>query len=161
MRQRIRLFSIGAVIALGIVAIPAHAQQERAKQEEDDAYRKMSATFFQMLQQGQAAEGVDYLLSTNPQMKKAPDRIGREKSEFASLEGRMGPYISHTKLAETRVAGMFVYQHYFVAYERQPISVRIKYYKPGATWFCYSLQFDTEIDDLIQQQTDDKLPVVK
>jgi hypothetical protein len=55
---------------------------------------------------------------------------------------------------ETKVAGMFVYQHYFVAYERQPFSVRIKYYKPGATWMCYGLQFDGEISDEIQKAAD-------
>jgi len=37
---------------------------------------------------------------------------------------------------------MFIYQHYFVAYERQPISIRIKYYKPGGVWLCYGVQFD-------------------
>jgi uncharacterized membrane protein len=71
----------------------------------------------------------------------------------------MGAYVSHAKLAETKVAGMFVYQHYFVAYERQPISVRIAYYKPRSTWMCYGLQFDAKLTDHIRQMTDDRITI--
>jgi hypothetical protein len=52
---------------------------------------------------------------------------------------------------------MYVYQHYFVAYERQPVSVRIEYYKPGAEWVCYGLQFDTKLTDHVQQMSDAKI----
>ena len=54
---------------------------------------------------------------------------------------------------------MYVYQHYLVAYERQPISVRISYYKPAKTWVCYSLSFDVKLTDEIQSATDEKLPL--
>lgn len=153
MKHGICMVFICGAIALGFLRIPCPAQQE-----EDSAYRKMSGTFFKMLQQGQGSEAIDYLLDTNPAMKKVPDKVAHLKSEFASLGTLMGPYISHTKLAETKVADMFVYQHYFVAYERQPLSIRIKYYKPGATWLCYSVQFDAEVDELIQKETDDRIP---
>jgi hypothetical protein len=159
MRNRIALAFICAAIMLGTLTIPGHAQQEHAQQEEDRSYQKMSGTFFQMLQRGQGAAAVDYLFGTNPSLKKTPDKIDHVKSELASLGTRVGSYVSHTKLAETKVAGMFVYQHYFVAYERQPVSIRIKYYKPGSTWFCYSVQFDADLDQLIQKQTDERLPV--
>lgn len=154
MTNHARLFLICATIMLALLTIPGHAQQQ-----EDKSYEKMSSTFFKMLQQGQGGEAVDYLLGTNPAMKKVPQKVEQLKSSFASLGGLMGAYVSHTKLAETKVAGMFVYQHYFVAYERQPISVRIEYYKPGSAWLCYSVQFDTELSAMIQKQTDDRLPV--
>ena len=129
MRNHIAQVFICAAIMLGTLTTPGPAQQE-----EDKSYQKMSGTFFQMLQRGQSAEAVDYLLGTNPSLKKTPDKINHVKSDLASLGTRVGSYVSHTKLAETKVAGMFVYQHYFVAYERQPVSIRIKYYKPGSTW---------------------------
>jgi hypothetical protein len=72
--------------------------------------------------------------------------------------GLLWAIMSHTtKLVETKVAGVFVYQHYFVAYERQPISVRIEYYKSGATWMCYGLQFDAKVTDEIQKAADANL----
>jgi hypothetical protein len=152
MRDHIWLFVICTAITLGLLGIPCHAQQE-----EDLSYQKMSATFFKILQQGQGSEAIDYLLGTNAAMKKVPDQTQQLKSQLASLGPLMGSYISHTKLAETRVAGMFVYQHYFVAYERQPISIRIKYYKPGGVWLCYGVQIDTDLPDMIQKETDERI----
>ncbi|GEM_PF-1895532 len=154
MRDHIWLFVICSAIMLGLLGIPCHAQQE-----EDLSYQKMSATFFKMLQQGQRSEAIDYLRGTNPAMKKIPDQTEQLKSQFASLGTLMGSYISHTRLAETKVAGMFVYQHYFVAYDRQPISIRIKYYKPGGVWLCYGVQFDADLADLIQKETDERIPL--
>ncbi|MGA9473767.1 MAG: hypothetical protein WBV36_14975 [Terriglobales bacterium] len=158
MKNHARLFLICATIMLALLTISGYAKQQHVQQQEDKSYEKTSDTFFKMLQQGQGAEAVDYLFANNPSMKK-PDNIQQLRSGFASLVPLMGPYISRTKLAETKVAGMFVYQHYFVAYERQPISIRVKYYKPGSTWLCYAVQFDTDLDNLIQKQTDDRLPV--
>jgi hypothetical protein len=119
----------------------------------------MSDKFFTLLQQGKGPDAVDYLLGTNPAMKKVPDQIENLKAQFASLGPLMGSYISHTELAETKVAGMYVYQHYFVAYERQPISIRIQYYKPGTTWLCYGVQFDAGLPDLIKTQIDSRIPI--
>jgi hypothetical protein len=139
--------SIAAVLFLNSVV--AHA--------EDSSYQAMSDHFFSMVKAGKNAEGVDYLLDTNAAMKKIPDTVNQLKSQFGSLETLMGSYVSHTKLIETKVADMFVYQHYFVAFDRQPISVRISYYKPAGKWICYGLQFDANLTDEIQKKADDNL----
>lgn len=152
MKQHLRSFFVCS-IAVGLLWTPILAQAQEA------SYQAMSDHFFNMVKEGKNTEAVDYLLGTNPAMKKVPDKVEQLKSQFGSLGTLMGSYISHTKLIETKVADMFVYQHYFVAYDRQPISVRIKYYKPGAKWICYELQFDAKLDDLIQQQADNKLQV--
>jgi hypothetical protein len=153
MKYCMRLFFVCGAIALGLLGIPCHAQQAQ-----DSSYQALSETFFNMVQKGKGSDAIDYLVGTNPAMKKVPDQTEQLKSQFASLGTLMGAYISHTKLAETKVAGMFVYQHYFVAYERQPISIRIKYYKPGTTWLCYGVQFDANLTDLIQKQVDERIP---
>jgi hypothetical protein len=119
--------------------------------------RNVSDKFFNLLQQDQASDGVYYLFSTNPALNKMHKESANLKEQFGALRTIAGPYVSHTILAETKVAGMFVYQHYFVAYEMQPFSVRIKYYKPGATWMCYGLQFDGDLPDEIQKGADAKL----
>jgi hypothetical protein len=152
MKYRIRLFVIGA-IALGLLGT------SHLLQAQDSSYQAISDKFFDMVQQGKGADAVDYIFGTNPAMKKVPDQVEQVKTQFGSLGTLMGAYVSHTKLAETKVAGMFVYQHYFVAYERQPISVRIQYYKPGSTWLCYGVQFDARLTDMIQKATDDRIPI--
>jgi hypothetical protein len=139
------------------VCMVGFSRTSLAQQLSDAPYQAMSDRFFNLLQKGKGADAVDYLLGTNPAMKKVPDQIENLKTQFGSLGPLMGSYVSSTKLVETQVAGMFVYQHYFVAYERQPISVRIKYYKPGEKWLCYGVQFDAELTDLIQKEADSKI----
>ena len=119
----------------------------------------MSDKFFAMLQQGKGSDAVEYLLNTNPWVKKVPDQVENLKTQFASVVTLLGPYISHTILVETKVAGTFVYQHYYVAYDRQPISIRISYYKPGTSWMCYSVAFDVKLPEDIQSAADAKLPL--
>jgi hypothetical protein len=114
----------------------------------------MSDKFFELLKQDRATEGVDYLFSTSPNSKKVQEQAENLKGQFWSLRNMAGPYVSHTLLIETKVAGIFVYQHYLVAYDRHPVSIRIKYYKPGAEWLCYGLQIDTDFSQMIQKQAD-------
>ena len=156
MRHRLRITLICGVIALGLFRSGYTSQ---AQQAEGSSYQAMSDKFFTMLQQDKNADAVNYLLSTNPAMKTVPDQVDQLKSQFSSLGTLAGAYISHTLLVETKVTDRFVYQHFFVAYERQPISVRIKYYKPGTTWLCYGLQFDASLPDDIQKAADDRLPL--
>jgi hypothetical protein len=130
-----------------------------AQQAQESSYQALSNRFFDLVKQGKTADAVDYLFETNPDLAKMTDDRENLKTQFGSLKTLMGSYLSNTKLLETRVAGMYVYQRYFVAYQRQPISVRIKYYKPGATWLCFGLQFDTKLSDEIQAQSDARIPM--
>jgi hypothetical protein len=138
------------VLALFGVCSPSEAQHS-------ENYQAISDRFFTMLQQGKSAEAIDYMFGTNPALKKMPEQADQLKTKFRDMEVLLGPYVSHTTLAESKVAGAFIYQHYFVAYERQPISIRLKYYKPHDTWMVYGVQFDPDLTDLIQKQTDQNL----
>src|SRR5208337_2794033 len=127
MRQILRCTFI-CMLAIGAAMTPCAAQQTG-----DTAYQAMSEKFFDLVQQGKASEAVQYLIGTNPALSKIPDQIEQLKTQFASAPPLIGNYVSHQLLIESKVAGIYVYQHYFVAYQRQPISVRISYYKPGKT----------------------------
>jgi len=154
MRYRPSIALIYGLIGLGLLG----AKQIARAQEQNLSYQAISDNFFKMLQQGKGSEAVDYMFATNPSVKRASaDHVDQLKAQFASLNTLMGSYISHSKLVETKVAGMFVYQHYFVAFDRQPISVRIKYYKPADSWLVYGLQFDGELTDNIQKEADNNL----
>ena len=116
--------------------------------------RRCLTSSLSLLQQDKPADGVDFLFATNPALGKMQNEGANLKAQFGTVRTLMGNYVSHSKLVETKVAAVFVYQHYFVAYERQPISVRIEYYKSGATWMCYGLQFDAKITDEIEKAAD-------
>ena len=128
-----------------------------AEQGSPTSYQAMSDRFFTMVREGKNSEGIDYLFSTNPSLQKLQDQANQLKAQFSSLNAIVGSYVSHTKLVETKVAGSYVYQHYFVAYQRQPVSVRIAYYKSGDNWGCYSLQFDTKLTDNINDESDRRI----
>ncbi len=155
MRYGMRIVLVCAAVGSFLFFYTSEAQQES-----DTAYQAMSEKFFNLLQQGKGSDAADYLMDTNPAIRKVPDQAETLRTQFGSLGPLMGRYVSHTKLVETKIAGMLVYQHYFVAYERQPISVRITYYKPGATWLCYGLQFDANLTGLIQKEADENIPVM-
>lgn len=153
MENLIRFAVICCAIALGL----GSTSSIQAQQSQVSSYQGLSDKFFDLLKQDKSSDAVDFLFSTNPTLKKMPDKADQIKAQFTSLRTVAGPYLSHTTLVESKVAGIYVYQHYFVAYERQPISVRITYYKPAATWVCQSLQFDVNVDDAIQKAADSNI----
>ena len=149
MNKRLRFFCSFAV--LNFLLLPCLAAAE------DPSYQQLADHFFEILKQGKGVDAVVYLTGTNPELSKVPDQIEKLKTGFGSLGSTMGGYVSSTKLIETRVADIFIYQHYLVAYDKQPISVRMQFYKPGGKWVCYALQFDNDLTDLIQKQADSNL----
>ncbi len=152
MKRSLHLAWVCVVIGISAIGV-------RAQQGQNSSYQAMTDKFFDMVQQGKSSEAIEYLFASNPAMKKVPDQVEQLKSQFGSAVTLLGPYVSHKVLVETKVADIFVYQHYFVAYERQPISIRISYYKPGSSWMCYSVQFDAKLPDDIVTAADAKIPV--
>jgi hypothetical protein len=151
-RKRNMLLAVIFVVALVFSGLrpEIHAQQSQD-------YQVIADRFFVLLEQGKSDEAIDYMFNTNVALKNMPGKSETLKAQFADLERQLGSYHSHTKLAESKVAGMFVYQHYFVAYEIQPISVRLKFYKPRDTWRVFGVQFDTDLPELLQKETDQNL----
>ena len=152
-------YIIALFCGLAVLGSLASAQAGPSQQTQDLSYQALSERFFDFLKHGKSSEAVDFLFETNPALKKMTDDATKLKTQFTTVDTLMGSYVSHTKLVETTVAGMFVYQHFFVAYERQPISVRIRYYKPGSKWLCYGLEFDDKLGDEIRTLSDEKIAI--
>ncbi len=138
-----------------VLALFAVRDYIQAQQSQD--YQAMTDKFFTLLSKGKSDEAIDFMFSTNPALMKLTDQSERLKNRFNELNAAIGGYGSNYKLLELKVADRFVYQHFFVAYDLQPISVRIKYYKPGSKWMVYGVQFDTDLTDAIQKQGDEGL----
>jgi hypothetical protein len=145
---------LAVIFGVALVFSGVHPQTQ-AQQSQD--YQAIADRFFVLLEQGKSDEAIDYMFNTNVTLKNMPGKSETLKAQIADLERQLGSYHSHTKLAESKVAGMFVYQHYFVAYERQPVSLRLKFYKPRDTWRVFGVQFDADLTDLIQKETDQNL----
>ena len=148
--------SMFLTVILAIALIFSGVRPQTQAQQSPD-YQAVADRFFVLLEQGKSDEAIDYMFNTNVALKNMPGKSDQLKAQFADLERQLGSYHSHTKLAESKVAGMFVYQHYFVAYEVQPISVRLRFYKPRDTWRVFGVQFDTDLPEIIQKETDQNL----
>jgi len=152
MRIKQSMFVIAIAVVLVSFGVPAGTQAPESRD-----YQAIADKFFVLLEQGKSDDAIDYMFSTNVALKNLPGKSDQLKAQFNDLERQIGSYHAHSKLAETKVAGMFVYQHYFVAYNLQPISIRLKFYKPRDTWRVTGVQFDTDLPELIQKETDQNL----
>ena len=153
--MKIKQSMFRVVIAAVVLVLFSVRAGTQAPQSRD--YQAIADRFFVLLEQGKSEEAIDYMFNTNVALKNMPGTSDQLKARFAELEGKLGSYHSHTKLAESKVAGMFVYQHYFAAYEIQPISIRLKFYKPRDTWRVFGVQFDPDLPDTIAKQADENL----
>jgi len=143
-------------VIFGIALVFSGVRPQTQAQQSPD-YQAIADRFFVLLEQNKSDEAIDYMFNTNVALKNMPGKSETLKAQIADLERQLGSYHSHTKLAESKVAGVFVYQHYFVAYEIQPISLRLKFYKPRDTWRVFGVQFDPDLPELIQKETDQNL----
>ncbi len=153
--MKIKQSMFRAVIAAVVLVLFGIRAGTQAPESRD--YQAIADRFFVLLEQRKSDEAIDYMFNTNVALKNQPGKADQLKAKFAELEGTLGSYHSHTRLAEAKVAGMFVYQHYFVAYDLQPISVRLRFYKPRDTWRVVGVQFDTDLPDTIAKQADENL----
>jgi len=153
--MRIKRSLLLAVI-FGIALVFSGVRPQTQAQQSPD-YQAIADRFFVLLEHNKSDEAIDYMFNTNVALKNMPGKSETLKAQIADLERQLGSYHSHTKLAESKVAGVFVYQHYFVAYEIQPISLRLKFCKPRDTWRVFGVQFDPDLPELIQKETDQNL----
>jgi hypothetical protein len=145
------------LVVISTIAFIFSDVRVQTQAQQSPGYQAIADRFFVLLEQGKSDDAIDYLFSTNVRLKNLPGKADQLKAQLAEIERQTGSYHSHIRLAESKVAGMFVYQHYFVAYELQPISIRLKFYKTRDVWRVWGIQFDTDLPDLIQKQTDENL----
>ncbi len=136
-----RMISLLAILLLTMV--PARAAEEVS-------YQATTDRFFDLLKDGKPTEAIDYIFSTNPYSVRISDSVQAQKARFVALESFIGKYISHQKLLDLDMGGMYAYQLYIVAFERQPMSFKFKYYKPKDAWVTQSFVFGYDIDRIIE-----------
>ena len=151
----VSLAILSSVIILGITIYSLNA--------EDVSYQDITDRFFKLLLEDNPNGALDYIFSTNPCFLARKDSVpeskhlGERKEQFLAMANRIGAYISHDKLIEFKVGGQFVYQNYLVIYERRPVALKFKFYKPGKAWLLLSFSWDADIDDSIERWVDQRI----
>jgi len=158
--MRFKAYGILLTTLLGIIVLGISIYSANA---EDISYQDITNRFFKLLTEGNPNGAIDYIFSTNPALLARKDSVseskylGDSKAKFLSMASWVGAYVSHYKLIEFKVAGQFVYQNYLVIYERRPIALKFKFYKPDKSWLLLSFSWDADIDDYIERLVDQRI----
>ncbi len=108
--------------------------------------------FFIDYQDKGASEALDNLYSNNPWMNRKTDAVSNLKTQLEALnESFVGQFFGFEKIVEKRLTGSYVLLSYLAKYDRQPVRFTFQFYKPDDKWRTFSFQFDTDIDDEIEE----------
>lgn len=120
-------------------------------------YHQKIDTFITKVGDGKVDRAIQDLYGDNPWIQVESDAVQNVKNQLNNLIGLVGTYRGHVKLQEKIVADRFVYLHYLVVYDRQPISFIFEYYKPAETWMVFSFSFHSDIDEWIEKSAREEL----
>ncbi len=129
-------------LLLFITALPVFAQTTP-----DD----MVATFFNEYKKDKGI-AVKNLYGTSPWMSRATDAISNMVGEVEKLTpDYVGKFYGYSLICHKQLADCFVLQSYLLRYDRQPIRFIFQFYKPDKEWMLYSLSFDVNLDDEVEE----------
>jgi hypothetical protein len=142
MKENFNLKSI-LVIALVLFSYDGNAQTSP---------KEIADIFFSDYMKSGASIALDNLYSTNKWMDRATDAITNSKSQLEGMnEEYIGKYYGYELIVEKHLAESYVLLSYIVKYDRQPLRFTFQFYKPNDKWKIFSLQFDSNIDEEIEE----------
>lgn len=153
--MKMKLGTLLGVMSAAVLLFFCFRAKTQAQENQD--YQAIADKFFVLVEQGKSDDAIDYLFGTNVALKNLPGKSEQLKAQLSELERQLGSYHSHVRLAESKISDMFVYQHYAAFYDQQPISIRLKFYKARDTWRVFGVEFDSNLADLIEKETDQNL----
>jgi hypothetical protein len=112
---------------------------------------EMAAVFFEDFRKDKG-QAIKNIYDTSPWMARATDAIQNLVSEVDKLTPEyVGKLYGHSLICRKELADCFVLQSYLLRFDRQPIRFTFEFYKPDKEWMLFSLAFDVNIDDEIEE----------
>jgi len=112
----------------------------------------LATKFFSDYEQNGVSIALDNLYNTNKWVIRSTDAIVKLKNQMEGLnEDFVGKYYGYELIVEKKLTNSFLLQSYLVKFDRQPIRYTFEFYKPNDQWMIFSLQFDGNLDDEIEQ----------
>jgi hypothetical protein len=100
--------------------------------------------FFVELKEGHPDIALDKLYESTPWLSEVEDDIKYLKIHFTNLWNILGKYHGYELLAKEEVANCYIVYEYLLKFDRQPIRIKLKFYKPDTVWHFYSFAFDDQ-----------------
>lgn len=110
--------------------------------------------FFLLLKQGQTDQAIDSLMATSKWLAKDSDGIVGLRSNLARSNKLFGKYLFNELISNTSVGEHYVHRIYLVGFERQPLSCKLSFYKPGNQWQIQNISFGLDFVEDINKQAE-------
>ncbi len=138
-----------AILVSALLAAPGLA---RAGGEE---YAPQIDKFLAGVKAGKSAEALEQLFSGNRWMKA--ETVQKLKTDVVGIEKMLGSFRTFEKLQEIKVGTRFVYVSYLVLYDRQPLRMEFKFFRPGDDWVILGFFLDDKLDEDVAKTAHEQL----
>ena len=149
-------FLVLLLVSLLVVAAPftAAARETSAETstepaEETLGYQEQVDRFFASLDAGEYGDAIEKLYSGNSWISE--EDLAKIRGQFESIPEVIGELHHHELLSEQRVTDRFVFLWYVGSFDRSPVSLYFKFYKPGDSWRFYSFEYKEDLGQLARE----------
>lgn len=108
--------------------------------------------FFNDYENKGAKLALEELYRTNDWTSRIQDQVDDIKNKLSNFnEDLVGKYHGHVFLDKIEAADCFTIQTYLLKFDRQPLRLTFKLYKPNDKWILYSFSFDDSLDEDLEK----------
>lgn len=108
--------------------------------------------FFNDYETEGAKVAVENIYKTNPWTSRIADDVENVKNSLASFNDELvGKYYGYVFIDKIETSDCFSIYTYFIKFDRLPLRLTFKFYKPDDKWTLFSFKFDDEFDDDFEQ----------
>ncbi len=112
-----------------------------AADDHERPYMEDIEKFFELLAEDKATDAVEGIYASSPYADTIAADMENVAFQLESLGRVHGKYRAHEVLIHKVVAERFAYLMFFVAYDRQPFKMEIRFYRPQDEWFFLGYSF--------------------
>ena len=96
-------------------------------------------------------KAIDNIYKLNPHTDGITDAINNMKKIANTYPSELGNYYGYELITQQKLTNNFVLLSYFIKYDRQPMRFTFEFYKPNDKWLLFSLNFDSNIDEEVEE----------
>ncbi|HTK21932.1 MAG TPA: hypothetical protein VL442_20585 [Mucilaginibacter sp.] len=133
-----KIFLSLCAVMLFVCAPKAHAQQQTPSD--------ISKKFFE-LYATKPMDAIDQLFADVKKNKQVNDDITAIKKNLKVTIDQDGDYYGYELITEKGVGNTVKLLSYIAKYDKQPVRFVFVFYKPKDAWKIYTFQFNTNLDD--------------
>ena len=69
---------------------------------------------------------------------------------FRNTLSLLGDYYGYKLFHEAVIQDLYIIRYYILKYERQPILLKLEFYRPNDSWVINGMEFDTGLDNYME-----------